>query len=431
MDHIVRPASKITERNFLERGFVRIPGDSSRLVTSVVALAVIAGAFGAGTYVGYSYRPQIDRVDTIANKEDVITGRVDFNPFWKAWNVINEKWVDAASTTVTDEDKVWGAIEGLAASLKDPYTVFFPPAESEIFATEISGNFEGVGMELDLKEDVLTVVAPLKGSPAEKAGIHSGDRILKIDGKVTRGFAVDEAVKLIRGKRGTSVVLTIAREGEHDPKDIPVVRDVITIPTVETKLRPDGVFTISLRNFSAVAAGLFRQALREFVLSGSDKLLLDLRGNPGGYLEASVDMASWFLPPGEIIVREDFGGTAETQEYRSKGYDIFSGQLKFVILIDGASASASEILAGALKEHGVATLIGTNTYGKGSVQELVEITPETSLKITVARWLTPSGKSISEGGVAPNIEVKVTEDDIKKKYDRQFETAVEFLLKME
>ena len=222
---------------------------------------------------------------------------------------------------------------------------------------------------------------------------------------------------------------------------------MIDIPTLDTELKPgksssaggppdaglglrkDGVFIIRLYNFSANSANLFRAALRAFVESGSNKLLLDLRGNPGGYLEAAVDIGSWFLPAGEVIVTEDSGEKGGTKVHRSRGYDAFNKRLrlKMILLVNNGSASASEILAGALQEHGVARLVGTRTFGKGSVQELVKITPDTSLKVTVARWLTPNGTSISFKGIAPDIEVKLTPEDLEKHRDPQMDRAIELL----
>ena len=228
-------------------------------------------------------------------------------------------------------------------------------------------------------------------------------------------------------------MFTVVREGESELLSIPVIRDIIQIPTISTSsedgagLRDDGVFVIQLYNFSALSQHLFREALREFIVSEADKLILDLRGNPGGFLEASVDMASWFLPLGKIVVEESFGEGIKPKVHRSSGYDIFNENLKMAIVVNRGSASASEILAGALKEHGVATLVGDRTFGKGSVQELVPITSDTSLKVTIARWLTPLGNSISEEGLKPDIEVERTLEDIENDIDPQIEKAAEFL----
>ncbi len=287
----------------------------------------------------------------------------------------------------------------------------------------ISGNFGGVGMELGVKDKNIVVVSPLKGSPAEKAGIKKGDIVLSIDGTSTAEMSIDEAVKLIRGTVGTSIKLEVAREGVKNPIDISVTREIINIPTTDTEIKGD-VFIIHLYNFYATSPDKFRDALREFVASGKTKLVLDLRGNPGGYLDAAVDMASFFLPMGKIIVKENYGPNIDETVYRSKGYDIFNN-LKMVVLIDEGSASASEILAGALHEQGIAKLVGTRSFGKGSVQELVPITSDTSLKVTVARWLTPNGNSISDGGLKPDVEVKLDETAFKAGKDTQIEKALE------
>ncbi|MDZ7726164.1 MAG: S41 family peptidase [Candidatus Campbellbacteria bacterium] len=327
-----------------------------------------------------------------------------------------------------NEKKLWSSIKGLAEAYDDPYTTFFPPKEAKEFEMEISGNFEGVGMEVGVKDEVLTVIAPLKGTPAEKAGVEAGDKILQIDETPTYNLTIDEAVDMIRGEKGTEVVLTVAREGESETIEIPITRGVIQIPTIDTELRNDGVFVISLYNFSGNATSAFEEALKEFVETDSEKLILDLRGNPGGYLQAAVEMASYFLDSGEVVVRETGRGGEEVEVYRSKGYDIFDQELDMVVLVNRGSASASEILAGALSENNVATLVGEKTFGKGSVQEVVEITPETSLKVTIAKWLTPNGVSFSEEGLTPDVEVELNSDELNSGNDKQMERAVELLL---
>jgi len=393
----------------------------------VIGMIIAVGSYNLGFNSGeQSLSARVEGVENTAEGEPV---DVDFAPFWKAWNLINEKYVPASTTakTVDTQEKVWGAIEGLTESLGDPYTVFFPPVESSLFESDIRGNFEGVGMEVVAEEGAITIIAPLKNSPAARAGIMAGDRVIKIDGKETTSLSTEDAVQLIRGPRGTKVTLTIFRNGIKEPFDIDVVREVINIPTIDTKELPEGIFVIELYSFSAQSPNLFRAALREFILSGNDKLILDLRGNPGGYLEAAIDMASWFLPSSAVIVREDFGQSRDEKVYRSKGYDVFSDKLKFVILVDRGSASASEILAGALAEHGKAILVGDKTFGKGSVQELVNITSDTSLKITIARWLTPNGLSISQDGIEPEFLVKYTTADREAGKDPQLEKAIEIL----
>lgn len=376
----------------------------------LVGIALLASSFGAGFYSGFEKKLEVQKADTLANKETGKPDSVDFSPFWKAWNQLNEKYVpahtNATSAPVTDQAKVYGAISGLAASLGDPYTVFFPPAEKQIFDTQVTGDFEGVGMEVGIKNSILTVIAPLKDSPAEKAGIKTGDTILKIDKLSTEGVSIDKAIDLIRGKKGTVVTLSVLRGDKGNPFNVSITRDTINLPTIDTKARPDGIFVISLYGFTATSPDLFQKALTDFIASGDDKLILDLRGNPGGYLDAAVEIGSDFLPAGDVIVQETSGKTDPDQVYKSKGYVEWSDKFKMAVLVDGGSASASEILAGALQEHGRAKLIGTQTFGKGSVQEVVPITDDTSLKVTVARWLTPNGVSISQNGLTPDIVVK-------------------------
>ncbi|MEI8174722.1 MAG: S41 family peptidase [bacterium] len=391
---------------------------------TIIALAIF-GAFFLGIYVDNYNRPPIDKI-RLTNKETSVTTNADFSPFWKVWNTVNEKYPNASKTT--DQDRVYGAISGLVGSLNDPYSIFFNPDQAKSFEEEIAGNFTGIGIEVGMKDKILTVIAPLKDTPAYKANIKPGDKILKIDKTVTAGLNIEEAIKLMRGEKGTTVILTIFREGNKDPIEIKIVRDVINIPTLDTELRPDGIFVIKLYNFSANSANLFRDAMKQFVESKTDKLLLDLRGNPGGYLDSAIDISSWFLPSGKIVVTEDYGNNKK-DVMRSKGYNIFNDNLKFVILIDGGSASASEIVAGAMQDNGRAKLVGSQSFGKGSVQEAIKVTPDTLLKITIAKWLTPNGTSISEKGLTPDSKVELTAKDITEKKDRQLEKAVEILLK--
>lgn len=396
----------------------------------VLVLTISGLSFWAGNI--YAVSQSIDNKLDVNEKESAVG--VDFSPFWQAWHLVDKYYVNGNATStetnlsVGNEERVWGAISGMINSLGDPYTVFLPPTDKKKFEEDIAGNFGGVGMEIGIKDNVLVVVAPLADTPAKQAGIMAGDKIIKINDEPTVNMSTEEAVAKIRGQQGTQVKLTINRDGEE--LDFLIIRAIINIPTLETELRSDGIFVINLYNFSAPAPNLFRQALREFSLSGSDKLILDLRGNPGGYLEASIDIASWFLPAGKVVLRETRKVNGAEKTYRSYGYDVFSDNLKLVILIDRGSASASEILAGALSEHGIATLIGETTFGKGSVQELIPLTEDTSLKVTIARWLTPSGHTISQNGLKPDIQVSITKEDIEARRDPQLEKAVEYLLSL-
>lgn len=389
--------------------------------------------FSGYSYGSFAKDAEYKQLASIVNKDglgiDKKPNDVDFTPFWKAWEVINEKYVPTNSTTTDktgDQDRVYGAIEGMVKSLGDPYTTFFPPAETKEFNEAISGQIEGVGMEVGIKDGILTVIAPVKNTPAYKAGIKAGDQVLLINELSTQGLSSEEAISHIRGKKGTSVKLTMLHAGAKEPYVVDIVRDVINMPTVDTETR-NGVFIIRLYSFSAISPELFRNALREFYESGTNKLIIDLRGNPGGYLEAAQEMAGWFLPMGKVIVTEDFRNEKDRIVFRSKGPNPFEN-INIVVLIDGGSASASEILAGALHDHGVATLVGTKSFGKGSVQELVDITDKTSLKVTIARWLTPNGISISHNGLVPDVEVKLDEKKyLENKTDTQLDKAIEIL----
>ncbi len=391
-----------------------------RLISGLLLVVVaLGGAFWAGTY--YAKHNAVSAVQP---------ADIDFTVFWKTWNLLNQKFVNGNSTSTeatTDQEKVWGATAGMVAALGDPYTVFLPPEEKKMFEEDIRGNFGGVGMELGMKEGRVTVVAPLPGTPASRAGILAGDLILQVDGKSTDGRAVDQVVKTIRGEVGKTVKLLVGRAGREN-FEVTLTRAVISVPSVKTEyLKDSGVFVIHLYNFSEPAADAFRSALREFVDSKTDKLIIDLRGNPGGYLEAAVDIASWFLPEGRVVVKEYHGGKSDDKIHRSRGYDVFTDQLKMAILVDGGSASASEILAGALSEYGKGIMVGEKTFGKGSVQELVDVDGKSSLKVTIAKWLTPQGKSISGNGLEPQVKVAITAEDRAAARDPQLAKAIEVL----
>jgi len=406
----------------------------------IVSAVLVVGAFFLGRHEGVSQALN----NIVPPGDTTLVSSQEFAPFWQAWSIVQQKYVLASSTAADTQNKVYGAIEGMVASEGDPYTVFFPPDENSLFQSSIAGSFSGVGMEIDQKGSDIVVIAPLKGSPAEKAGIESGDTVLTIDKKSTSGMDVDTAVNLIRGQSGTTVHLSILHPKASAPVEIDVVRGTIAIPTIDTEvhsgalgssatstasaagLQPNGIFVIKLYEFTADSSDLFRNALRQFVQSGSHKLILDLRGNPGGYLEAAWDMASWFLPAGEKVVTEDFGKNGPAQVYYSKGYNIFNKNLDMVILVDGGTASAAEILSGALSQHGVAKLVGTKTFGKGSVQELINLTPDTALKVTVARWLTPNGTNLSHDGLVPDVIVTLTASSSPSN-DPQMTKAVEML----
>jgi carboxyl-terminal processing protease len=404
------------------------PKRSSTFLGIGLAALLATATFFSGLHLGNGMPLEANVLSVFGQNPRISEEKVDLTEFWQVWNVLEQKFVSSTTTEpVTQEERVQAAIAGLVRSYGDPYTSYLPPEEAEVFNEEISGNFSGVGMEVGIRDEVITVIAPLPESPAEKAGIMAGDAIVRIDGESTEGMTTDEAVRRIRGEQGTTVTLSIFRKGEEEFRDFTITRDTITIPTIKTEVK-DGAFVIALYSFNAIAELEMQKALREFVRGNHENLILDLRGNPGGYLQSAVSIASYFLPIGKTVVRESFGDGGREEVYRSYGRELGrSAPERMVVLVDGGSASASEILAGALKEHEVATIIGTQTFGKGSVQELVELPQGSAVKVTVARWLTPLGTSISEGGLTPNIVVDRTMEDREAERDPQMDAALEFL----
>ncbi len=389
-------------------------------------LCVVALAFSVGLYTGVTEFRASAQTLIGSNAQP---GDVDMSQFWEAWDILQGNFVQVhASTTIpTDQDKLYGAIEGLAASYGDPYTVFLPPSDAQVFNDDITGSFGGVGMSVeDTAQGIM--VTPLKGSPSEAAGVKSGDILTAINSTSTIDMSSDDAVKLIRGPVGTPVALTFMRAGETAPVLVKVTRQTINIPIIDYKDIGSGIYKISLYSFSQNSADLFRQALRAYLQSGDTKLVLDLRGNPGGYLDAAVDMASYFLPVGDSVVTEDFKGRADNITHRSLGYNVFKNKkLSMAILVDDNTASAAEILSGALQQHGVAKLVGTRTFGKGSVQQLIDLGGGAELKVTVARWLTPNGTSISDGGLKADIQATTTAADIQAGKDPTLSAALSWL----
>lgn len=404
-------------------------GAFKRMTKLGVALALaLAVGFAGGIAVSAKGTSQMMHIPLLSDNLDATPSQdADFTDFWKVWNVLNTRFVQThASTTMPDSQaKLYGAIQGLTASFGDPYTVFFPPEESKSFAEQIAGNFGGIGAELGIsKENFLTVIAPLKGSPAEAAGLRAGDLIAGIDGKSTDGISIDEAVKLIRGPKGTKVTLTIVRAKES--KEVVVMRDTIEVPNIDQSYdQKTGIYYIALYQFTENSASVFTGAFNEFKKTGSRSLIIDLRGNPGGYLDQATLIASHFLPKDAVVVTEDYKGKQQNVVHRSTGIDDLPTGTKMVVLVNQGSASASEILSGALQDYGIATLVGTRSFGKGSVQEVVNI-GRASLKVTVARWLTPKGRSISDGGLTPDVKVERTEEDYLAGKDPQRARAVEF-----
>jgi carboxyl-terminal processing protease len=375
---------------------------------------VIFLTFGFGVWVGNS-----QKICEICPPQDI-----DFSLFWESYQKIKEKFVD--TDKIDTQEIVYGAISGMVKSLDDPYTVFFPPKDTKRFIEDVQGVFEGVGMEIGIRNSQLQVIAPLEGTPAQKAGLLAGDKILKVDDQSTADITIDEAVNLIRGPRGTDVVLTVYREDWRESKEITITRGVIEIPSLRWELlENDSIAYIKLYQFSQKAAYDFRNTVLDILDVSAKKIIIDLRNNPGGYLEVAQDIAGWFLEKGELVVIEEFGDGAQI-EYKADGNPAFLGY-DVVVLINEGSASGSEILAGALRDNRDILLVGEKSFGKGSVQELVNLRGGSSLKVTVAKWLTPKGHLITEVGLEPDVEVKMTSEDYEEGKDPQLDKAIELL----
>jgi len=385
-----------------------------KIIYSFLILLGFAGFFGFGVWLGTTkiayHVPQ--------------PGTIDFSLFWDAYNKLQENFID--SSKIDNQKIIYGAIEGMAKSLDDPHTGFFDPEQARRFQQDLSGSFEGIGVEIGIKKDRLTVIAPLEGTPGQKAGLKAGDIIVRIDDRDTTNITTDGAVNLIRGPQGTPVVLGIAREGWVSPRDFTIVRDTIIIPPMEWSLKGADAAYIKIYQFDDSLLSDFRVSALQILQSPAKKIILDLRNNPGGYLEVAQSIAGWFLQSGQTVTIEDFGDSKEQQIYKAKGNSSLAGY-PTVVLINEGSASASEILAGALRDNRSVRLIGKKSFGKGSVQEVVNLRGGSFLKITIAKWLTPSGSSISEIGLSPDIEVELTENDINQDKDPQLEKALEII----
>lgn len=389
------------------------------------ALIVVGASFFAGIYYGYENRPGVERVLGVTGKTPRAgLEEVDFNLFWDVWARVEEKYVE--SSAIDRKNLVFGAISGAVRALEDPYTEFLPPAKTKQFQEDIRGSFDGIGAEIGIRRGTLTIISPLKDSPAERAGLRPGDKVLRVNGTSTADLLLDEAVRLIRGERGTTVKLLVLRDNFDNPKEYSIVRDTIKVQILTTEREENGIFVIKLHHFTENAASEFRKAVQEFYDSQSQKLVLDLRNNPGGFLNVSIDIASWFLPAGEIVARERYGD-GEEDIYRSNGYRLFES-VPMVVLVNEGSASASEILAGALRDVRDIKLVGAKTFGKGSVQEVLPLSGGSSLKITIAKWLTPHGDEINNKGLEPDVKVELPPpDEQDPKVDLILEKGIEVL----
>jgi carboxyl-terminal processing protease len=399
-----------------------------RLITlrkKVLALTLLLMAGGLGYWLGQrevslawkNNSPQVRVVNKLKPKE---REEVNFALFWQVWERLENEYLD--STKIDEAEMVYGAIRGMTAALGDPYTAFLSPEDNQDSKEDLAGQFEGVGIQLGFREGVLAVVAPLKGTPAEKAGVQAGDLITKIDERDTQGISLPESVELIRGEKGTQVTLGLVREGEY--LEIEIIRGTIKVKSVELEWK-DEVAYVRLSRFGDETKKEWDEVVGEIVRHqpGVEKMVLDLRNNPGGYVDGAVYLASEFLEEGDLVVTQQEKWSKS--DLRTKRVGKLQG-IKMVILLNQGSASSSEILAGALKDQGQAVLVGEKSFGKGTVQEVIDFRGGSGLHVTTARWLLPSGKWIHENGIEVDHEVEF--DRVKwqdEGADNQLEKALE------
>ncbi|MFA5870439.1 MAG: S41 family peptidase [Candidatus Paceibacterota bacterium] len=391
---------------------------------SVGALLILV-IIGASLFVGYSY----------GNKRSVIITdpraliKSDFSLFWETVDVVQNKYVDASA--IKDDSMLYGAIRGMVASLEDPYSDFFDPSDAKKFDEDLAGEFGGIGAEIGLRNGQITIVTPLKGNPAEKVGLLPLDKILRIDNTTTTNMSTESAVKIIRGKPGTVVRLLIYRDSFKEPKEFTITRAIVQVPTLDLEMKtlPSGkkVAHMHLYNFNANVSEIFYKKAVEARQQNADGIILDLRNNPGGFLDVAVDLGGWFLESGKTVVIEQTR-TGEETVRSAHGNQLFIN-IPLVILVNEGSASASEILAGAIRDIRGVTLVGEKTFGKGSVQEVIDLKDGSKLKVTIAHWFTPKKVKIDKLGIEPDIKVKMTEKDIEQKKDPQLEKALEIIEK--
>ena len=398
------------------------------LKVAVVLLAV----FGFGYFAGNKgIKVSNGKIEITRGNPPATTA--DYSLLWDTLDLLNSKYVDRP----LDQQKLlFGAVSGLVAATGDPYTSFFDPTQAKQFSEQLQGSFGGIGAEIGAKNDQTVIIAPLDGTPAQKAGLLAGDEILAIDGENTQGMTTDIAVTKIRGKPGTTVKLTIVHAGKTQSQDITITRDQIVIKSVKLDSKDVNgnpaasggarkIAVIKISEFGNDTKGLLDHAIDTVVTGNYSGLVLDLRNNPGGYLETAVSTISNWVDEGQVAVKEIGFGNAE-KDYKTTGVPRLQG-MKTIVLVNGGSASASEIVAGALQDYKLATLVGTKTFGKGSVQELQNLKDNTEVKITVAKWYTPKGRGIHKIGLDPDVKVELTEDNINQNQDPQMDKALELL----
>lgn len=403
----------------------------TRIIKVLAIFVFVAAIFAAGAAADFYYFSKIrsgvaTKPAAELNISELEKGKpqdLEFGLFWDVWKLIQEDYVGRRDLDA--QKMIYGAVEGLVKSLGDPYSSFLQPKEKQEFEESISGSFEGIGIEIGMRQNVLTVIAPLEGTPAKAAGLRAGDEILKINEESTADMSMTEAVSKIRGPKNTEIKLTILREGWDEPREFEIMRNIINVPSVTWKEPEPGIAQLKIHNFHSRAIIEFETATKEILKSGMERIVLDLRDNPGGFLDYSIDIAGWFLRRGSVVVKIDDGtGPIVCRTCRALGNQALLGH-KIVVLVNEGSASAAEILAGALRDNLGITLIGARTFGKGSVQELEGTRDEGALKLTVAKWFTPNGTDISTTGIEPEVVIKNPTDG--EEQDLQLEKAIEIL----
>lgn len=399
--------------------------NKKQLIISAL-LIVVVGAFAGGYFfarAGYSF--SFSPINVVNLNRANAPQNLNWQVLWDAMDVINKKYVDGP---VDQQQLLYGAVAGLVGSLGDPYSVFMTPTKSQQFQDDLRGEFSGIGAEIGVRANQLVIISPLEGSPAEAAGLKPLDKILEINGVASDKYSLDEAVGKIRGPKGSSVTLTYFRDGFSEPAKITIVRDTIVVKSVSSEVRDQNgvkIGIIKLKRFGDDTKSDLDKAITKLLDANVKGVILDERNNPGGYINTAVEVSSNWVQEGKVVVSEQFG-TGQKNDYKAEGISRLAG-MPTVVLVNEGSASASEIVAGALHDYTLATLIGKKTFGKGSVQELVNLPDGADIKITIAKWLTPNGKNINIEGIKPDIEVDLKQEDLDKGHDPQEERALQFL----
>ncbi len=384
-------------------------------------IVIGAGVFYAG--LSFNWFHGFQRTVVLPPDATSTVLNADMELFWNSVGLVKEKHFRIEE--VSDQDLLYGAIKGVLGALDDPYSSFFNPSDAKKFEEDIQGNFGGIGAEIGIRSGQLLIIAPLKGNPAEAVGLKAGDKILKVDDTMTGDFTIEEAVKIIRGEVGTEVTLLIFRDGWNEAREFKITRGFIVVPTLDSELRDNGIVHFQLYNFNANAPHLFYRDSLDALTRGARGVILDLRNNSGGYLEVANNISGWFLERGDVIVRERFR-SGEEDVLRASGPAAFAG-VPTVLIVNGGSASASEIVAGALRDNRGIKIVGDKTFGKGTVQEIEELEDGSLIKISVAEWLTPNGVRIDGNGLEPDFKVELTDEDIENERDPQLNKAIEIL----